>query len=154
MNRPTTYGLQVSLFTTIRLGDSYYSLLVLDPRVMYTGLLDKYKDEDNVLVDLASSKASFEAHFLKYYAQSENSAPVAPASTSIQRSASTLAFFGSFGTVRERQSLPLRELEQFFALQPEAIDACSPMTWWSDWQGQFPQLSRMARDIFSIPGQY
>jgi hypothetical protein len=45
------------------------------------------------------------------------------------------------------------KLEEFLKLRRERFDTCDPIKWWAARTSQFPHLSALARDIFSIPGQ-
>ncbi|KIJ52916.1 hypothetical protein M422DRAFT_155671, partial [Sphaerobolus stellatus SS14] len=44
------------------------------------------------------------------------------------------------------------EIDEFFCLTPELWDSCEPVSWWAARKLQFPNLSRLARDLLSIPG--
>ncbi|KZV63207.1 hypothetical protein PENSPDRAFT_590276, partial [Peniophora sp. CONT] len=44
------------------------------------------------------------------------------------------------------------ELDMYFALPRSDWDTCNPLNWWHDRRGDFPNLSRLARDILCIPG--
>ena len=44
------------------------------------------------------------------------------------------------------------ELDDYFKLPLEDFKTCDPLHWWSARKAQFPNLSQLARDIFSIPG--
>jgi hypothetical protein len=44
------------------------------------------------------------------------------------------------------------EVQEYFKLPHENFDTCDPLQWWAGWRSQFPNLSRLARDILSIPG--
>jgi hypothetical protein len=48
--------------------------------------------------------------------------------------------------------LDIDELEEFFKLPLEDFKNCDPIQWWAGRRTQFPNLSRFARDILSIPG--
>jgi hypothetical protein len=45
------------------------------------------------------------------------------------------------------------ELEEFLKLRRERFDTCDPIKWWAARTSQFPRLSALARDVFSIPGK-
>jgi hAT family C-terminal dimerisation region len=47
---------------------------------------------------------------------------------------------------------PALELDDYFKLSLEYFETCHPLRWWSAPSAQFPNLSRLARDILSIPG--
>lgn len=44
------------------------------------------------------------------------------------------------------------ELREYFKLPRENFGNCDPLTWWAGRRSQFPNLSRFARNILSIPG--
>jgi hypothetical protein len=44
------------------------------------------------------------------------------------------------------------ELEEYYRLPLEDFDTCDPIQWWAGRRLQFPNLSRLARDILAIPG--
>jgi len=55
------------------------------------------------------------------------------------------------------RSLPqafMDEVQEYFKLPRENFDACDPLQWWAGHRPQFPNLSRFARDILSIPGEF
>jgi hypothetical protein len=46
------------------------------------------------------------------------------------------------------------ELEEFWKLPAEDFEICDPIQWWAGRRSQFPDLSRLARDILAIPGEF
>jgi hypothetical protein len=46
------------------------------------------------------------------------------------------------------------EVQEYFKLPHENFDTCDPLQWWAGQRSQFPNLSRFARDILSIPGKF
>src|ERR1700674_1706399 len=46
------------------------------------------------------------------------------------------------------------EVQEYFKLPRENFDVCDPLQWWARHRSQFPNLSRFARDILSIPGEF
>jgi len=46
------------------------------------------------------------------------------------------------------------EVQEYFKLPRENFDTCDPLQWWAGRRSQFPNLSRFARDILSIPGKF
>jgi hypothetical protein len=54
----------------------------------------------------------------------------------------------------QRKRTPTDELTEFWNLPQEDFDTCNPLRWWHGRRAQFPQLYRLVRDIFSIPGNY
>jgi hypothetical protein len=127
---------------------------VLDPQIMYSGLISKFKDEDDLLSDITAAKIALEDHFQKCYAITSQSVLNGSAPTHVKRN-ETLDFIGDFsGSVDQPSTPPFRELSEFFSLRPEPMSTCDLMQWWAGRQSQFPCLSQMARNIFLIPGMY
>ena len=46
------------------------------------------------------------------------------------------------------------KLEEFYKLPQEDFNTCDPIQWWSGRRSQFPNLSRLARDILAMPGEF
>jgi hypothetical protein len=62
-------------------------------------------------------------------------------------------FFSAFSSGQQSVWAPQQELDQYFSLPVEPYrDGPDPVQWWNSRRSQFPCLSRMARDILSIPG--
>jgi hypothetical protein len=55
---------------------------------------------------------------------------------------------------KKRPSAVKDELEEFYKLPQEDFDTCDPIQWRSGRRSQFPNLSRLARDILAIPGEF
>jgi hypothetical protein len=55
---------------------------------------------------------------------------------------------------KKRPTAVKDELEEYYRLPVEDFDACDPIQWWSGRRSQFPNLSRLARDILAIPGTF
>jgi hypothetical protein len=95
----------------------------------------------------------YRAHYSTLPTPSSTSASV-PACKATINSAESDEFFSVFTRGRQMVSAPQHELDAFFALNPDDYATSSdPVKWWASRRSQFPRLSRMARDIFSIPGQ-
>jgi hypothetical protein len=127
--------------------DSDDLLAVLDPRIRLSGALQAVAHDPRLQEDVLVSKAKFDAHFLSNYSTGTSSSSSSTPST-IQDS-----FFSIFSSAQPSVSAPRKELEQFFALPPEGFDGPDPVQWWASRTSQFPCLSRMARDVFSISGK-
>jgi hypothetical protein len=52
----------------------------------------------------------------------------------------------------QRTAHALDELVEYFRLPREDFATCNPLKWWAARVSQFPNLSRFARDLLSIPG--
>jgi hypothetical protein len=135
---------------------------VLDPRINVAGLLASYtRDEDWLLRDdVERRKNELIAHFGKHYYRTP---------TSDSTSASRTVYSGSTGAVPTLAANPLfagfqqtfpalsttgfrAEIDLYFA-RPREPMGTDPLRWWSS-QTQLPNLARLARDIFSIPGAH
>jgi hypothetical protein len=55
---------------------------------------------------------------------------------------------------KKRMNLSVDEFEEYLKLPQEDFDLCDPIQWWAGHRAQFPNLSRLAHDILSIPGEY
>ena len=53
----------------------------------------------------------------------------------------------------QRKRMPSDELLEYWHLPQEDFDMCDPLQWWHGRHSQFPNLSCLACDIFSIPGR-
>jgi len=51
-----------------------------------------------------------------------------------------------------RKRAAVDELTEFWNMPQEDFETCNPVQWWQQRRAQFPNLYRLARDIFSIPG--
>jgi len=74
-----------------------------------------------------------------------------------------LPWISSTGSFQDTQGLPMtfprnskavNELEEFFKLSHEDFDTCKPLQWWLGRCAQFPNLYRLACDVFGIPDMF
>ena len=49
------------------------------------------------------------------------------------------------------QFIPLDQLTEYLKLVPTPVKAENLFSWWTTWKLQFPQLSKLALDLLSIP---
>lgn len=165
----TIFGRRVSLkifFDVIIL----INILVLDPRISYDGLKDEFSGDtaDIALLDqLETAKLNLRSHFnAKYYTPPHTNMPHSvlsstPSSSMLSvtsdSSSSVLHSHGSpqknFMARFQRKRAPIDELSEFWSLSQEDFH-CDPVQWWYGRRAQFPNLYRLARDLFSIPGMY
>jgi hypothetical protein len=126
---------------------------VLDPRIMFSGLKHRFGHQFDLAVGLDDIKKEFGYHFLDNYIPDAPAAASQPSSATpgLLRRSETLDFLGESAPPRASDA-PRRELEQFLALEPEAMD-CDPVRWWASRTAQFPHMSKFAKDILSIPGE-
>ena len=158
MNRPISSGPQVRNFL-LSASSHFYVVFgtVLDPHISLEGLLhDAMQDDDSEsqIRHIQECRALLEHHFHEHYASIQASTTSNPS-----RTTSTLSSdddFDPYSHYRQNLKVPdtSDELTRYFRLNP--IDAhqlgTDALTWWKDHRGAFPNLSRLARDIFSIPG--
>lgn len=128
------------------------SLLVLDPRISYSGLLADCGDDLDAHAHLEVTKEHLHAHFRAKY-DKVLAAPAAPvASTSAMNKSPQKVDFTS--RYRNLPQAFTDEVQEYFKLPRENFDTCDPLQWWAGRRSQFPNLSRFARDILSIPGEF
>lgn len=133
--------------------------IVLDPRIGYHGLLAEAEMDENeasraeYTEQIESAKISLKAYYLGYYLPqptNDATAVTAPPLTS----PATIDFFNAY-TPPEDTS-PTIEIDEFTKLRPLGFGKHTPLPlrWWKDHRDTYPNLSRLARDILAIPGEY
>jgi hypothetical protein len=129
-------------------------LIVLDPRIGFSAFRGDSDDDPELQEHIDKSLDLLRAHYsTKYAATAPNASEAAlPAASSATQSPRKYDF-----TARYKKSstfAPARELDEFLRLPSVAWEGCDPIQWWSARRTQFPTLSRLARDIFTIPGRF
>ena len=127
-------------------------ITVLDPRISYQGLLDDCEGDTLLRTHLEESKAKLEAHYRANDAKPIStpiSAQLSMSSVSV-RSPQKVDFTSRYNKCMR---LDIDEINEFFKLVPESFSV-DPIRWWAGRHAQFPSLSRLARDILSIPGVF
>lgn len=120
---------------------------VLDPRISLKGLQEDAEDEDDALEHITDSRLALERYFQRHYA-----APfVAP--PSVIPSTVGSEYMARYRK-KARSSGPRDELSEYFEIDTALAHQSGhdALQWWRLHEPQFPQLSKLARDIFSIPG--
>ena len=139
------------------------SSLVLDPRISYTALKDEFNDDPALTADLEASKSKLESYFKDNY-MPRRPIPLSATTSTLSICSDSSAATSSRTTSKspqknftarfnQRKRTPSDELMEFWRLPQEDFDACDPLQWWHGRRSQFPNLSRLARDIFTIPGR-
>lgn len=111
---------------------------------------------DHLLADyLEDSKRDLYDYYNTHYANQvpSTSQPTVPV-------AATASLFKAQGspqkvdfTLRYRKKAAVvDELTAYFNLSREDFSSCSPVKWWFNKRGDFPNLFHLVRDILSIPG--
>ena len=140
------------------------SFLVLDPRISKAGLIqdaDADKD-DEFKAQILTACDSLQEYYMKNYVNEATDNPESvPGSTSdtvnpITRSPRKHDFMARYTQRKHIQPLPNKELMDYFIVTPQAWEGGERrhdiLDWWRMQSTRFPNLSRMARDILSIPG--
>ena len=129
-------------------------LVVLDPRISYSGLLADCGDDLSIKSHLEFVKGQLVQRYREQYLRDAppptQQQPVFVPSTS-STSPQKVNFTARY---RQRPRATVNELEEFFSLPQEDFETCDPLQWWAGRRSQFPNLSRFARDILSIPGMF
>ena len=123
---------------------------MLDPRISYEGLLSDCDNDRSAISLLNLFKDRLHAHYLANYAKGSSAAstPTQTAPSISSGSPQKVDFTARYKKAR----MFVDELEEYFKLPLESFDRCDPIQWWASRHAQFPNLSRLARDILSIPG--
>ena len=124
---------------------------VLDPCIGYKGLLTDCGDDTSMRRCPEHSCEALRDHYHIYYAPSPSGDSEATAAlpSNALGSPQKVDFMAQY---RKWPRAFIDEIEEFFKLPQEAFDMCDPIQWWAGRQAQFPNLSRLARDILAIPG--
>lgn len=137
-------------------------IIVLDPRINYKGLSEDHTEEPDFLEHIEDCKRDLESHYAAHYASKVSLSttllqPSVSTSSALHRTSSSLTSspvkidFTARYAIRQ-PATERNELEEYFRLMPEVWEECDPVTWWGARRPQFPNLSRLARDVMSIPG--
>lgn len=140
--------------------------IVLDPRISYAALKEEFKDDTNLTVDLEEAKADLQLYFKEKYlpvqptplsyttsTSSISSEPSEVISSSANSHINSRSPQKSFTSRFQRKHTPSDELLEFWNLPQEDFETCDPLKWWLARRSQFPNLYRLSRDLFSIPGK-
>lgn len=140
-------------------------LSVLDPRISYDALQEDFADDSSLLAQLESSKLNLRLHFDTNYnlpQTSSNSSRLSSTPTSSLLSVTsepTSTTSNSNGSPQKnytaryrRKRATVDELTEFWNMPQEDFESCNPVQWWHQRRAQFPNLYRLACNIFSIPG--
>jgi hAT family C-terminal dimerisation region len=128
-------------------------LAVLDPRIMFDGLLADCHMDDDAISYLRRARTSLKAFYDENYSTLAlpSTAPSTPprrfalASESPQKVDFTSRYANTATVVNE--------FDAFLKLPQENFNKCDPIKWWAARGSQFPTLSLLAKDILSIPGR-
>jgi hypothetical protein len=135
---------------------------VLDPCITYKGLRDDCDANDASTwsqIDLLKNnlhtlyKEDYAAmSFLQDSASSLSASTGHHANVSDGRNSPSKVNF--MARYKKRSNVLVDEFEEYLKLLQEDFDLCDPIQWWAGRRAQFPNLSQLARDVLSIPGEY
>ena len=128
-------------------------MIVLDPRISYQGLLADCEGDVTLRRHLDESRKHLHALYCEHYANTASTPSVStPTQPSVANGGSPQKF-NFTARYNKRARAVVDELEDYFKLAQESFEHCNPIQWWVGRRAQFPNLSRLARDILSIPGK-
>ena len=112
--------------------------------------------EPDILTFISIAKDALRAYYDKYpvpgTVSMTNRRSTLPSSSSCQLPNLSPQKF-DFTARYQTEAIITDEFEEFLKLQRERFATCDPIKWWAARTSQFPRLSALARDIFSIPGK-
>jgi hypothetical protein len=133
-------------------------LKVLDPRISYEGLQADCEDSVSMQHELDSAKDQLKNYFQANYAR--RTPPARPTTSSTgdsptQASGPTRSPQKVDFTARyKKRARVFDEFDEYFRLPLEVFEGCDPIQWWFSRRVQYPNLSRLALDVLSIPGMF
>ena len=130
-------------FRSLVVFDLTHQILVLDPRIRYSGLVADCEGDTSSLRELKKAKDNLEQYFCSHYC-APPSRPSTPPLTS-----SPTDFTAHYETLPVES---VDEWEEFLTLKRESFPTCGLIWCWGGRSSIFPKLSKLARDILSMPG--
>lgn len=125
------------------------STAVLDPRIGFAAFRADCSNDPDLLAHVDETLEKLRQHYTDYYEQKPSpQIPLQQSSIPVRRSPRKHDFTARYKTAQ----LSKNELEDYLHLRQEDWDICNPIQWWAARRAQFPNLSRLARNILSIPG--
>jgi hypothetical protein len=123
---------------------------------MYEGLKIDCGDEIELLSHLEIAKDELQ-DYQQHYAGQQKTAAAAPAppirTSSLPNIGDSPQKFSFTARYERKERRVVDEFIEFLKLPREDFDLCKPLEWWRGRRSQFPNLYRLACDIFSIPGK-
>lgn len=129
---------------------------VLDPRISYDCLREDAEADSDTggVIHLDESRDALREYYQLYYASQASQLQRADVGGStLHASPKKDDSFDFTARYKRRSPSTEGELEVYFKLSREDIRECDPVRWWGSRCGQFPNLSRLARDLLTIPGK-
>jgi hypothetical protein len=129
------------------------AFVVLDPRISYSGLLSDCGDDWSLKSHLELIKSQLAQRYHEQYMR-DAPAPVQQQPMALPSTSTSPQKVNFTARYKQRPRATVDELEEFFLLPQEDFETCDPLQWWAGRHSQFPNLSRFARDILSMPGMF
>lgn len=134
---------------------------VLDPRISHIGLNgDAEVDNDTQYKkQISESCTALQSYYAENYARHAVTSTDSPSTSPINpltRSPRKHDFMARYSQRKRVQPLPHNELSDYFrSVGDSSLEWDGDALGWWKWQSnRFPNLSRLARDILSIPGMF
>ncbi|KAI3603582.1 transposase-like protein [Moniliophthora roreri] len=128
---------------------------LLDPRIMYSGLMQDVTHDEDLKKEVKNAKESLKFYYNMHYAtRMKSTAPPTPA-TPKRTSISTLDSSPQkvdFTSRYESDIVEVNELEDYFKLPRDSFAKCDPIQWWTARKARYPTLSKCALTLLAIPG--
>jgi hypothetical protein len=126
-------------------------MIVLDPRISYSALKDEFENDLDLSSHLEISKDDLHKHYKDHYAPPP---PLLsqPSQTSISATSKASPQKNFVSRFNRKPRTSTDEILEFWSLPQEDFENCDPLHWWYGRRSQFPNLYRLVRDIFLIPG--
>jgi hypothetical protein len=124
----------------------------LDPRISLDGLLQDCAGDEDAIEHIEFSKNELKDYLDTFYASSTTPPSPNPPLSRIIVDSSGSPQKVDFMARYQRSYHAVDELAEYLRQPPEPFNICNPVKWWAARVSQFPNLSRLARDILTIPG--
>jgi hypothetical protein len=120
----------------------------------YSVLKDEFENDIDLSSHLEISKDNLHKHYKDHYAPSSSPSTSQPSSQPVSATSKASPQKNFISRLNRKPRTSTDELLEFWSLPQEDIENCDPLHWWYGRRAQFPNLYRLVRDIFSIPGEY
>jgi hAT family C-terminal dimerisation region len=132
-------------------------------------LKDEYQDDPDLSIHLETAKVDLRRYFNEIYLfkpselSESHHIPLSSSATFSSISSSSQATASITASESPKKNFTPRfqckraardELLEFWNLQQEDFETCDPLQWWLGRRAQFPNLYRLSRDIFPLPGKF
>ncbi|KAF5317589.1 hypothetical protein D9758_018466 [Tetrapyrgos nigripes] len=129
--------------------------MLLDPRIDWDVLKENYQNDVTLNGHLQQSKSQLRTYFQDNYLSRTSTQSAFSSSAPVQDD--VIFVDGSpqkkkTSRYHHKVDAPRDELTEFWKQPPQDGEKCNPIEWWQGQKATFPNLYRLALDIFSIPG--